>query len=177
MVPLSPGDRFRPIVRRRHPNDRERLRAIQRQADSPFAVRRVWDVHRIGPCLAYVDGDVDPLPRLGPTDVKRTHRRLIAVKGIVIDAAAFGVGDVDALVHPEFMQRVPIDGVEHAASVVDPIGIVVGDTLPAEVVIRALHLTGDHCGTDDRAIRERPALVAGEPRVARARMVVSVCGR
>ena len=55
----------------------------------------------------------------------------------------FGVGGVDAFVHAELIEVGSVGWVELAGAVVDGVGVVVGDTFAAGVVVGALDDAGD----------------------------------
>jgi hypothetical protein len=94
--------------------------------------------------VSSLDGDVEPLSWLSPSDVELIFRRLNQIIRTVIDLfVKLGIGNVDALIHAELIQIGSIRGIESTTAVVFGSGIVIRHSFSAAIVIGALHPPGN----------------------------------
>lgn len=83
---------------------------------------------------------VEPLTRLCPTDIELIFRWLHQIVRTIVNLVVkFRIRSVHPFVHSEGVQVRPIRRIQAAAAVVLRIGIMVCDSLPAEIIVRTLY--------------------------------------
>ena len=73
----------------------------------------------------------------------------------------FRVGRANALFHPKLVEIRPVRGIQLPAAVVLGVIVVIGDAFPAEIIVGALHASGNFLRTSIiHAVLERLALIS-----------------
>ena len=153
VVPLPPGHRLRRVKSAHNRQRPRRILPVHVDGNAPAAIRRIQQIGSIFARLRHIDSHVEPLTRHRPSHIKQVRRRRHLVIRVIVNLRVFpelGVRSIDSLVHPKLVQIAPVGRIQRPASVILCVGIMIGNTFAAHVVIGAHHLPGN---------RLRPALI------------------
>ena len=91
--------------------------------------------------MCHIDCNVEPLSRFGPTNVEQVCGRNDLVEGVIVDGIwlplKFRVGSIHSLMDTKFIEVTPVGWIQFSASVILWIGVVISDSLAAQVVVSA----------------------------------------
>src|SRR5580693_7311387 len=89
-------------------------------------------------------GQVEPLSGFGPANIEQVCRRHNLVEGVVVNRirlpAEFRVGSIHSLMYTKFIEISPIGRIQLSAAMIRWIGVVIRDSLAAQVIVGAQDL-------------------------------------